>query len=87
MPRRARAAIGFAVEGKPPRSVIVVRADSVHPQCQKALVRSRLWDCATQVPRSALPTVGAMMEAITDGGFDGKSYDAAYPERMKQTLY
>lgn len=78
---------GFAMEGKLPRSVIVVAVESIYPQCQKALVRSRLWDAGTQVPRADLPTAGQMMEAITNGTFDGKAYDAAYPARMKETLY
>lgn len=57
------------------------------PQCQKALVRSKLWDASTQIPRTALPTVGEMMTAITQGEFDGKAYDEAYPERLRQTIY
>lgn len=77
----------FAMEGKTPACVIVVTAERVYPQCQKALVRSRLWDPSTQIPRSALPTVGQMMQELTKGAFDGKAYDAAYPERLKQTIY
>jgi hypothetical protein len=78
---------GFRMQGKLPRSVVVVTADRVYPQCQKALVRSRLWDPATQIARSELPTIGEMMQAITKGEFDGKAYDAAYPERLRRTIY
>ena len=77
----------FTMQGKAPACVIVITAERVYPQCQKALVRSKLWDPAMHVPRSALPTVGQMLEGITKGGFDGTSYDAAYPERLKQTIY
>lgn len=77
----------FAMQGKPPRSVIVVTAERVYPQCQKALARSKLWDPATQIARSNLPTVGEMMQALAPESFDGRAYDAAYPERMKQTIY
>jgi hypothetical protein len=77
----------FAMEGKLPGSVIVVTAQSVYPQCQKALARSRLWDPAIRIARSALPSIGEMMETITCGTFDGKAYDAAYPQRMKETIY
>jgi RNA ligase len=52
-----------------------------------ALVRSRLWDPSTQIARTALPSMGEMMEAISCGIFDGKAYDAAYPERIRQTIY
>jgi uncharacterized protein len=77
----------FKMEGKAPRSVIVVTVEEIYPQCQKALVRSKLWDIATQIPRSALPSNGAMLASITKGDFDGKAYDEAYPQRLKQTIY
>ena len=32
-------------------------------------------------------TVGDIMTAITDGAFDGAAYDAAYPERLRRTIY
>lgn len=77
----------FTMQGKVPACVIVVTAERVYPQCQKALVRSKLWDPAMQIARSGLPSAGEMLEALTKGGFDGKAYDAAYPERLKQTIY
>jgi len=76
----------FAMADKVPACVIVVTVETIYPQCQKALVRSKLWDADTQVPRSALPTVGQMMQTI-DAGFDGPAYDAAYPERLRTTIY
>jgi PPOX class probable FMN-dependent enzyme len=72
---------------KVPACVIVVTAEAVYSQCPKALLRSKLWDPATQIPRSALPSPGEMLEAITDGAFDGKEYDQEYPKRLEQTIY
>lgn len=77
----------FTMKGKAPRSILIVTVEEVYPQCQKALVRSKLWDPATQIPRSALPSMGEMLGAITKGTFDGLAYDMAYPERLKQTIY
>lgn len=79
----------FEMQGKLPRSVIVVTAERVYFQCQKALVRSRLWDPGMQIPRSDLPSTGAMIQALmpSDEGFDGAAYDAGYPDHMKQTIY
>ena len=37
----------FAMEGKVPRSVIAVTVERIYFQCQKALVRSHLWDLDT----------------------------------------
>jgi uncharacterized protein len=36
---------------------------------------------------SNLPSVGEMLERLSKGEFDGKAYEAAYPERMKATIY
>ncbi len=77
----------FIMQGKAPACVIVVTADRVYPQCPKALVRSKLWDPSMHIARSELPSMGTMIEAVSKGGLDGKSYDAAYPERLKQTIY
>ncbi|MGL4637140.1 MAG: pyridoxamine 5'-phosphate oxidase family protein [Beijerinckiaceae bacterium] len=76
----------FAMRGNPPTSVIVVSVESAYPQCQKALVRSKLWDVTTQIPRETLPSLGEMMQAL-DPGFDGATYEANYPARMAQTIY
>ncbi len=77
----------FEVDGKPPRSVLVVNVETVFFQCSRALVRSRLWDPSTQIDRSALPSTGKMISDISRNGFDGVAYDKALPERVKQTLY
>ena len=72
---------------KVPTCVIVLTVDAVYTQCPKALIRSKLWDPATQIPRSALPSAGEMLEAISNGSFDGKAYDEAYPKRLEETMY
>jgi len=77
----------FTMQGKAPACVLVITAERVYPQCQKALIRSKLWDPAQQIPRTDLPSMGTMIEAISKGEFDGKTYDANYPERIKQTIY
>jgi PPOX class probable FMN-dependent enzyme len=78
---------GFAVGGKVPACVVVVTVERVYYQCPKALIRSKLWDVAAQIPRSALPSNGEMLERITAGGIDAATHDAAYPERIRQTIY
>jgi hypothetical protein len=78
----------FVMEGKTPRCIIVITAERVYPQCAKALVRSKLWDPAGHLPRSALPSMGTILQSIVkDTTFDGKAYDAAYPQRLKETIY
>lgn len=77
----------FAMGDKVPACVIVVTVDRIYPQCPKALLRSKLWDQETQLDRSTLPTTGQMLQRLTDGSFDGAAHDAAYPERVRQTIY
>ncbi len=77
----------FAMDGKLPICVIIIHVERAYIQCKKALVRGRVWDVASHVSAADLPTVGEMMQRLTAGAFDGKAYDDAYPERMKQTMY
>jgi PPOX class probable FMN-dependent enzyme len=77
----------FTMQGKAPRSVLVVTAERIYFQCQKALARSRLWDADAQIPRSALPSTGKIIEKLSTDSFDGAGYDRGYPEHMKKTIY
>jgi len=77
----------FKMEGKLPRSVLVVTAERVYFQCPKALVRSRLWSADAQIARSELPSTGEMLAALSKGAIDGEEYDRAYPQRLKETIY
>ncbi len=77
----------FVMGDKLPSTVIIVTITSVYTQCPKALIRAQLWDPALYRDPADLPSVGAIMEAITAGELDGKAYDTAYPERIRQTIY
>jgi PPOX class probable FMN-dependent enzyme len=77
----------FAVNGKLPRSVLVVHIDTVFFHCSKAVVRSKLWDPATKIERASLPSTGAIIAEVTEGKLGGDDYDKAYPDRLKASLY
>ncbi|HEY6430536.1 MAG TPA: pyridoxamine 5'-phosphate oxidase family protein [Acetobacteraceae bacterium] len=77
----------FPAQGKLPRSVIVVRVESVYFQCPKAIVRSDLWNPDKRIPRSALPSTGTILADLTRGQVGGADYDKAYPQRLKETIY
>jgi PPOX class probable FMN-dependent enzyme len=51
----------LAVDGRAPTTVVRVHVQEAYLHCAKALMRSRLWDPATRIARSALPTMGEMM--------------------------
>ncbi|WP_028228320.1 pyridoxamine 5'-phosphate oxidase family protein [Paraburkholderia ferrariae] len=81
----------FAVDGKPPRSVLVIDIESVYFHCSKAIVRSHLWDASRHVERTELPSAGAMLRRINaeqyGETFDAETYEAGLAERIKKSLY
>ncbi|HET9904480.1 MAG TPA: pyridoxamine 5'-phosphate oxidase family protein [Xanthobacteraceae bacterium] len=77
----------FAVDGKLPRSVLIVTVERIYFQCSKAVVRAKLWDPARQIPRSALPSTGTIIETLSNGAVDGAAYDRELPIRIPQQLY
>ncbi len=76
----------FEMQRQVPKSIIVVEIEKVYFQCTKALVRSKLWDPASQLKRTELPSVGELV-AATMKGADADEYNRIYPERIKQTIY
>ncbi len=77
----------FAIQDKSPRCVLVIAVERVFYQCPKALVRSKLWDPASRIDRTTLPTPGTILAGISGGKIGGPEHDRAYPERLKATIY
>jgi uncharacterized protein len=77
----------FEVEGKAPRSVIVMQIDELYFQCARAIVRSELWNPAKHLDPKSLPTPGEILASMTDNQVGGDAYDKAWPERAKQTMW
>jgi uncharacterized protein len=77
----------FAIDGKAPRSVIVIAVEAVYFQCARAIVRSDLWNPAKHVDPKSLPSAGQILAALSDDRVGGAEYDRAWPGRAKQTLW
>ncbi len=77
----------FAVEGKEPRSVLVIAVETVYFQCSRAVLRADLWNPEKHASRSSVPSTGAILAALSNARIGGESYDRALPERVKATLY
>jgi len=77
----------FAIEGKVPRSVIVVEIEALYFQCARAIVRSDLWNPESHVDPTSLPTPGRILAAMTDDRVGGDTYDAEWSNRAKETLW
>ncbi|MCF3933365.1 pyridoxamine 5'-phosphate oxidase family protein [Acuticoccus sp. M5D2P5] len=80
----------FAVDGKAPRTVVLVTVGAVYFQCARAVLRAKLWDGGHADPAS-LPSIGTMLEALSskavDGAIDGAAYDATWPGRAAGTMW
>ncbi|GEO14099.1 pyridoxamine 5'-phosphate oxidase family protein [Microvirga aerophila] len=77
----------FAVDGKAPRTVVVVTVETVYFQCSRAVVRSDLWNPDKHVARKSLPSAGQILAAVSENRVGGEAYDAGLQERVRTTLY
>ena len=77
----------FAIEGKLPRSVLVINIDTVFFQCARALIRADLWNTEKHAAEASLPSAGQILASLTEGCAGGESYDQAWPDRARQTMW
>jgi PPOX class probable FMN-dependent enzyme len=77
----------FLMEGKAPRSVIVMGVDEVYFQCARAIVRSDLWNPAKHVDAKDLPSPGQILASMSANRVGGEEYDRAWPERARRTMW
>jgi PPOX class probable FMN-dependent enzyme len=77
----------FAVDGKTPRSVIVMTTEAVYFQCARAIVRSDLWNPDRHVDPRSLPSPGSILAALSADRVGGEEYDRAWPERARASMW
>lgn len=77
----------FLMEGKAPRSVIVMEVGEVYFQCARAIVRSDLWNPDRHLSPKDLPSPGQILANMSENRVGGDEYDRAWPERAKQTMW
>jgi PPOX class probable FMN-dependent enzyme len=77
----------FEVDGKAPRTVIVMTVDEIYFQCARAIVRSDLWNPDRRVDPKSLPTPGQILAEMSENRVGGEDYDRAWPERARQTMW
>jgi hypothetical protein len=76
----------FEVDGKHPRSVIVVTIGEVYFQCARAVMRAQLWNPERFLDPASLPTPGTLLKAAK-ADFDRDTYDREWPERAAKTMW
>lgn len=77
----------FAVDGKPPRTVMAITVGEVYFQCARAVVRAELWNPERHVDSMSLPTPGGILAAMSEDRVGGQAYDEEWPERARKTLW
>ena len=90
-----RAVISFEAEllerwegdGKRPKSALVITVEEAFLHCGKALIRSKLWDPASVVERSAMPTYGRMMRDQIEIADTVEEMEASIAHAYKERLY
>jgi len=84
---RAELLASFRIEGKAPRTVIVITVEDIYFQCARAIVRSDLWNPEKHVDPKTLPTAGQILAEMSDNRVGGDDYDRAWPERARRSLW
>ncbi|MGJ4920698.1 pyridoxamine 5'-phosphate oxidase family protein [Bradyrhizobium oligotrophicum] len=77
----------FMMEGKLPRSVLVMTVEEIYFQCARAIVRADLWNPDKRVDPQQLPTPGQILAAMTANDIDGAAYDREWPERARKSMW
>jgi hypothetical protein len=66
---------------------VIIKVREVYFQCARAIVRSDLWNPAKHVDPKTMPTAGEILAAMSDNKEGGQSYDEAWPERARKSLW
>ena len=77
----------FKVDGKAPRSVMVMTVEEIYFQCARAIVRSDLWNPDKRVDPRTLPTPGQILAEMSGNRVGGEQYDRQWPERARRTMW
>ena len=75
------------VDGKRPRSALVVTVREAFLHCGKALIRSKLWHEDYKVDRAALPSYGRMMKDQIEICDTAEEIEASVAEGYRNRLY
>lgn len=76
----------LAVNGRAPRSGLVVTVEEAFLHCAKALIRSDLWNPETRIDRATFPTMGRMLADQIEG-LDPEEADRYTEESIRKRLY
>jgi PPOX class probable FMN-dependent enzyme len=74
-----------AMDGKVPKSGLLITVREAFFHCAKAVIRSRLWDSSRQIERGTFPSLGQILADQTSG--DRAELDGSLQEGYRTRLY
>ena len=77
----------WEVNGKQPKSVLVISVSEAFLHCGKALIRSRLWHDDYRIDRGELPSYGRMLKDQIDIRDSAEEIEASVAEGYRNRLY
>ena len=77
----------WQVNGKQPRSALLVTVGEAFLHCGKALIRSKLWGGANRVERAALPSYGRMLKDQTQVADSAEAIEKSVADGYANKLY
>jgi uncharacterized protein len=77
----------FRMDGKAPRTVVVMTVGEIYFQCARAIVRADLWNPDKRVDPKTLPTPGQILAEMSNDRVGGQAYDEAWPKRAQASLW
>jgi PPOX class probable FMN-dependent enzyme len=83
----AKLLAGSTVNGKRPKSGLLVEVREAYLHCGKAMIRSRLWKDDYKIDRKSLPSLGQMITDQVPDGSNVAEVDAHIEQAYKTTLY
>lgn len=76
----------FEMDGRHPRSVVLITIEEAYFQCARAVMRAELWQPERQAAPYDLPSPGEMLKAAKED-FDRETYDREWPARAAKTMW
>ena len=75
----------YAMQGKAPRSVLLITIEELYFQCARAVMRAGLWGARPDI--SDLPSAGDILAAMTNAEVGGPQYDKDWPARAAKSMW
>jgi PPOX class probable FMN-dependent enzyme len=77
----------FEMDGKLPRTVVIISIDRCYFQCARAIHRAGLWNPDLHIPKDQVPTPGAVLERTSNREIVAETYDAEWPARAAKSMW